>query len=182
MICDAVIGFERQPDSLDTDGDSKGFCADSYLTLDEDMTKDQPPFHESTVADETVENSRFSTVGEAPDDQKEHVVKHPEAKKRTQRRRSLSQASKWLQENSSDFPKEFREQKRSTPSRRGPSASSNLQNKMIWLSESRQDHLESIQGAQVNTNLPDKEDKNTSQTRKTKRENCVHIIRTKTCQ
>ena len=49
---DAAMESERQPDSLDTDGDTGEICADCYLIVDEAMTK-KSPFEETIVADVT---------------------------------------------------------------------------------------------------------------------------------
>jgi hypothetical protein len=78
---------------LDIGGTTDRINADCYLILDGNMMKESP-FEESTVADEAVENSKLSSISEVPDDQEEHVDKHPEVNTRTKRRKSPYQASK----------------------------------------------------------------------------------------
>lgn len=158
--CDALIEIGRQPDPLDFDADTNEICVESYLILEEDMVK-KSPSDESADADETVENSRLSSINEAPDGLEEYVEKHPEVKKQSTRRKSPYQAS--------DFPKEFRKQKRSKPRRRDrPSASINLVRKLNWLSDTGHDHLDGDRGAQVTANIVDNEEK-TKLKRKTRK-------------
>ena len=171
VICDAeILEFEKDSDPLDIDGDTDGICGDCYLNLDEYVIKESQ-IDESTVADDAVKNSRLSSISDVVphDQQEEHVDKDSDVKKQTQRRMSPHQASTG-NSYSSNFLKEIRKQKRSTPRRRErPSSSIHLVHKMKWLSATNDDHLELDQGAKVTVNLPDKKERKTSQTMKSRR-------------
>lgn len=156
VACDAVIENEGPPDPLDMDADTSEICIESYLILDEDMAK-KSPSDKSTDADETTENSGLSSINQAPHGIEECDDKNPQDKQSTRRKSSY---------HTSDFPKEFRKQKRSTPKRPDrPSASINLVRKLNWLSDTGHEHLERDQDAQITENILDTKRKTNSKAR-----------------
>lgn len=163
VTCEAVIEYDRQPNSLEIDGDKDETCVDSYLLLEEDMTNESQ-LEDFTLADENAPCSRLSSSSEIP-----HILqvlvdnKHPEVKKSIRKRKSTYLAANYY---SLELPKEFRKQKRSTPRRGRPPGSTNLVRKMRWLSDTPNDHLECDQGTETVANLQDDKENKVTKTRR----------------